>query len=300
MSATHIAYTDESNWNTGRFRSIAMISFSITERESIIKSISKALSDSKISEFEWKKLVSAKYRFCAERFINATFCLVKGHQMRVDVLIWDTEDSRHKIFLRDDEANLARMYFHIFKNVLKNRWPDQAKWRLYPDEHSCINWDNLHESLSYTQLLYENPGLFSSSNYRMILRQVYAIEEIEESKSDEKPIVQLADLFAGMACFSRECYDIYKDWEIANSKELLLFHDEEKKELKFSNSQMERFPVLCQFNHDCKVNKMGVSLDSSNGLRTHDPKNPINFWWYEPQHELDKAPVKNVENPKKD
>jgi len=36
---------------------------------------------------------------------------------------------------------------------------------------------------------------------------------------------------------------------------------------------------------------MGVSLRKYKGLRTMKPSNPINFWWYEPQSDLDKAPT---------
>jgi hypothetical protein len=33
----------------------------------------------------------------------------------------------------------------------------------------------------------------------------------------------------------------------------------------------------------------GVGLNNSRGLKTWKPENPINFWFYEPQHEDDTA-----------
>jgi hypothetical protein len=37
---------------------------------------------------------------------------------------------------------------------------------------------------------------------------------------------------------------------------------------------------------------LGVSLKTHGGLRTLQPANRINFWWYEPQSPEDKAPTK--------
>ena len=36
----------------------------------------------------------------------------------------------------------------------------------------------------------------------------------------------------------------------------------------------------------------GVSFDTKQSLFTYNPKNPVNFWYYEPGHENDKAPVR--------
>jgi len=49
---------------------------------------------------------------------------------------------------------------------------------------------------------------------------------------------------------------------------------------------------LAEFNAACKSKKLGVSLKTHRGLRTLNPESPINFWWYEPQHDADRAPTK--------
>ena len=59
-----------------------------------------------------------------------------------------------------------------------------------------------------------------------------------------------------------------------------------------SNREINRFELLNYFNNCCKKEKLGVSLDSFCCLCTRNPKYPINFWHYEPQHEQDKAPTK--------
>ena len=44
--------------------------------------------------------------------------------IRIDSLMWDIDDSRHKISGRDDTANLCRMYHHLLRNVFLERWPN--------------------------------------------------------------------------------------------------------------------------------------------------------------------------------
>jgi len=77
-----------------------------------------------------------------------------------------------------------------------------------------------------------------------------------------------------------------------NSGQRSLF-DEANASSNPSRSSQERFTVLKQFDEACKRRRLGVSLKSYNGLRTPDPRNPINFWMYEVQHPEDKAPQKS-------
>lgn len=60
----------------------------------------------------------------------------------------------------------------------------------------------------------------------------------------------------------------------------------------WSRSEVERFQVLRAFNETCKERKFRVSLDTHAGLRTMSGASPINFWWYQPQHEFDRAPTR--------
>lgn len=58
--------------------------------------------------------------------------------------MWDITDSRHDIQGRDDIANLGRMYHHLFVDILRNRWPDDARWMVHPDENSALDWYETH------------------------------------------------------------------------------------------------------------------------------------------------------------
>lgn len=57
-------------------------------------------------------------------------------------------------------------------------------------------------------------------------------------------------------------------------------------------SDRERCIVLNEFEVALSKNKLSVSLRSSKGLRTRNPAERMNFWWYEPQHSKDKAPIR--------
>lgn len=125
----------------------------------------------------------------------------------------------------------------------------------------------------------------------MRLRQEFGIEEIRPVSSEQHPLLQLADLFAGLAVFSRNNFDDYQKWLQATSPQAFLFHEADASS-DSSRSSRERFPVLKEFDHACKQRRLGVSLKTKRGLWTPDPQNPINFWIYEAQHPEDKAPQK--------
>lgn len=206
----------------------------------------------------------------------------------MDVLTWDTEDSRHRIKGRDDIANLQRMYYHLFKNALK-RWSGSNTWILYPDQNSALDWETVQDYLDVAGMSLsiepKNVGLF-----RIRLSREFHIEAIQEVDSRQVPLCQVADLFAGLSVFSRLKYEIYCHWQINQQKQMRLFPTEQP--MRLSNSDQERCTILHHLNKRCKVHKLGVSLQTKRGLWTPQPANPINFWFYKPQHPEDKAPTR--------
>jgi len=209
------------------------------------------------------------------------------------VLVWDIQDSRHAIVGRNDIANLQRMYYHLFRNVLRARWPNEAIWRLHPDEHTAIDWETIEDYLGAVSMRIEaERSLLTGGKFRLRIRQEFGIDDITPSKSRERPLLQLADLFAGLAVFSREKFNEYQVWLRSASGQTLLFEDETLASDP-SRRTRERFRVLKILDEECKRRKLGVSLKTRCGLWTPNPENPINFWMYEPQHDEDKAPTRN-------
>jgi hypothetical protein len=283
-----VAYSDESYSTAERYRSLATFSFPLRSHQQIRTELLKILRDSDVSEFKWHKLKDAKYRFCAIKFIEAVIGFLGKHDVRIDVLIWDTHDSRHRIVGRDDTANFERMFFHLHGQVLKRR-PRNAKWKIYPDRRLEINWDNIAACLKAVGKRVEVIDLPLFNTF--FAESYYQIQEFSQVESHEHPCCQVADLFAGVAVFSKTHYRLYKKWTKKKTPRLGLFQENDP---AISNREVNRFNVLMYLNECCKRKKLGVSLDTFSCLRTPNPQYPINFWHYEPQHEQDKAPSKKV------
>ena len=282
----YISFADESYSDDG-FKSIAAFSLKSDNFFKTNLQFKQILKEANIEEFKWQKLKNKKYSFCAEKLIDYVWQLIQTDDARVDVIMWDINDSRHKIKNRDDLENYGRMFYHLHVNSLKRR-PKSSIWKLYTDEGVSIDWDVVtqclnahgqHEDFTHFPLLGE---FFSRSHY--------GIADFKEVKSHEEPCCQIADLFAGMSLFSRTHYDVYEKWCEFNNPVLPLFPS---KKPKITNAQKARFPILKYFNNGCKDRKLGVSLKTNRHLQTLNPNNPINFWFYVPQHEMDKAPTKN-------
>lgn len=287
-AVTHVGFSDESNWNTGRFRSLGLVTCALSSLKDLEAQLGNLLRESNVSEFKWKWLESARERFAAEKMCRLAVEEAYARRLRVDVLVWDIQDSRHSIPGRDDIANLQRMYYHLFRNVLRARWPNDAVWRLHPDEHTAINWETVQDVLMTAALRVEEVGFSSEAGlFRLKLRRDFGLEQIMPVSSKEHPLLQLADLFAGLAVFSREQFHEYQRWLSVHGGQRVPCEEES---VELPRRMQERFRVLRKFDCLCKNYKMGVSLKTKKGLWTPKPENPINFWIYEPQHPDDKAP----------
>lgn len=293
---SHVAFSDESHHNIGRFRGISMISLKSEHRKLIHDKLQSLLASEGVKEFKWTRTRSIKERNVGIQFLNESVRYALKGMIRIDVLVWDIEDSRHKIRDRDDVANLQRMYYHIFKNVLSKRWPDKSSWILYPDQNTAIDWDTIEDILDIKSSNIEAySNLFTKGRFKFRLKEEFNIREIVPCDSKHEPLIQLGDLYAGMAIYSRDSYNMYRHLArtlFTTVKQLSLFDVEIDNSIKPSRADKERCRLIFEFNKLCKSKKLGVSLDTYQGLRTRDPNNPINFWWYEPQHYLDKAPIK--------
>ncbi len=192
---------------------------------------------------------------------------------------------------RDDIANLQRMYYHLLKNVLQARWPDYSEWNIFPDEHTGLNWNEVEDFLDRASMTSEVvKDLLTKGSFKVRLRTEFRIEEIVPSKSHLEPLIQVADLLAGLGSYSYDKFRTYIEWKRQNSRQSELLLQANNLPLKLSCADRERCRVLDEFDAACKFRKLGVSLSTHRGLQTPNPKNPINFWLYVPQHEKDVAP----------
>ncbi len=293
-SATHVAYGDESHWNKGHFRSVALVSLERTALSSLSDMLRKIVKTHSLSELSWKHLKSKRESQAACDIVDCAVLLACQRQLRIDVLAWDITDSRHDIPRRDDVKNLQIMYHHVLKDVLGNRWKDEAKWSIHPDRFDKLDLAKEREILEYIatgprDLHGRNRASQQSNN---IDQELYRVCDIRFAVSAESTPIQLADLFAGLAVHSAEDHRLFSSWlDRANGQlELSGVGDD----LSLSKRQSARFPVLKHLDEKCKSAKLGVSLNSKRRLWTPNPANPINFWWWNSQSEYDVAPVKST------
>lgn len=292
QTPTHIIFSDESHWNEGRYRSISACSLRIDDLDKVEADLRGLLTSSGVKEFKWKEIGGARGRHAANKICDYVIDKVLKGEMRVDTVCWDIQDRRHNISGRDDVANLHRMYRFLFRNVLCERWPDNILWRICPDEHTAVDWAHIDSLLLWdreeTKVLKD---LFKADENADTLITQFSICEIVPALSNASPLIQVADLFAGMVCFSRNHYRDYLLVERKYNSQLDFFLSD-KAANDISTPVEDKARVLDKFNKICKMNKLGVSLKTFSGLKTFEPKKRINFWWYEPCHPNDRAPIR--------
>src|SRR4051794_38535457 len=112
---THIAFSDESKHNLGRYRSIALVTMSRITCNITTPVLAGLLAESNCRKISWESVRTAKERFAAGKFLKHSIKMAAASRVRIDVMTWDVEDSRHKIKRRVDHANLQRMYFKLYR-----------------------------------------------------------------------------------------------------------------------------------------------------------------------------------------
>jgi hypothetical protein len=292
-TASYCGFCDESQYNVGRFRAISMVSMDTSFFPSYADTLQEILDESGISELKWHDLASAKMRFAAIKSLDCTLDRAESGKLRVDTLIWDVQDTRHCVLKRDDIQNLQRMYYHLLNNVLVKKWGELGHWIVFPD-HSSINWLEL-ETVMQNQI--------KKMEDRKRIDDPYGINgmgflELSPIDSLDCPIVQVADLFAGLGVHSRESFHKHESYYIVRRGRRCRYLPSRTIESvqdivsSLSRSDRERCSTLSHLFSQCKAKKWGIHLLRSQGLKTSDPTCPINFWHYIPQSGSDRAPVR--------
>lgn len=278
-------YSDESKHSTGRFRAISALSGRKEYLDKLRRNLLYELERVEVSEAKWDGVKSYPPKIIiAKRFIDRIFDYIINNEVRIDTIIWDTYDSRHNIVGRDDVKNFHIMYYNLLRHI--GRIQREVNWEFYPDQQSMVDWQKIKRYLNNTYL--EKPyivHLFGKSGMR------FNFIKIEEQESIKEPLVQICDLFAGMARFSREKRDKYCYWKNYFCNKTVSLFPEIRSDINLSKGEKTRFSIIDDFCTRCKENRLGVSIENNHYLKTPDPASPINFWHYTPQHENDRAPT---------
>lgn len=286
---THLAYSDESHHNSGRYRAIGMISMRAELAGEINGKIQALNQESDVKECKWYKLDSAKYRFAIQKIINLCLEYADINRLRIDVLVWDSEDSRHKVIGRDENKNLMNMYIQLLKNVIVKRWKGHGVWQLFPDNNRIIDWHHAHNILKNIDAYNDDSeGLINKKWHQF--KSLHSITSIEQTDSKLTGLCQAIDIFTGMAVFSSEKRKVYVEWSRQTSDQLPLFSIEN---IKLSNKDIEQSGMLNYFLDQAATKNIKIHFDNNSGLVNKDPNQVINVWLYSPQASYDKAPVRD-------
>ncbi len=241
---TYFAYTDETRYNVGRVRGLGMLSMRAADAAALSAEARRILDASTVQEGKWERVRSARTSFAAAKLLEwATERAIAG-MLRVDTLTWDVEDDRAAERDLPHLRRLHRMYARLLGQILPRRWPPDARFQVLPDEQQALRWERIIATMPH-------------------------IESVAPSRSDAEPLIQVADLFVGLAAYSRDAYDTYERWLSAPS--------ETRRAL--SASDRYRCQLLDDFFTFCKLRNLHVSLRTNRGLRTYDARRPLCFWW---------------------
>lgn len=287
------AFADESRYSEGRFRCIAAVSLPADAVVPLSRRLEDVVRNAELTELKWSELgrrgKRTKKLACASEFIDILVEQASAADLRADVLVWDTEDGRHAVANRDDIKNYERMYFHLHRSLMRRR-DAGARWHLRPDEQVAIDWGRIEACL-------QSNGAWRRDASHPLLSQEFTdlkprVATMRQVSSEKTPLCQLADLLAGMAPWTRDRRHVIEELLAQEAGQEPLFGEAGSDAP--SRRDRDRFPLVRKLQQLSAKHRLGISLQSCGYLRTRDPSRPINFWHYEPQHPLDKAPRRHA------
>jgi hypothetical protein len=289
-TASHIGFSDESDQNTGRYHSISFLSMKCADSYGIESEIGAVIREKTSSEFKWSEVRSDKHFKIAMEVSNICFKNIESGRLRVDVLIWDTEDRRHSIIGRNDNENFQKMYIHIVKNVLHMRWASTTTWKLHPDQKDDMDWVHFENILKKIDIIKKRGGPLLSDTFMPLSEN--AIRSVEPLKSNDKFLLQAADLFAGVGVYSYKCIKEYCIWKNNNPPQATLFSLNEESTPKLNSAIKVKSQIMSHILTESEKRCLGAKLVPNVGIQTKNPNTPLNFWLYNSVRSNDYAPIR--------
>jgi len=267
-------YSDASGWNDKVCASIGLISGVPQAHKAVRQSLALTTSD---SELKWESVRSQPKAQVASKALECVLDMALEGYLRVDVIIWNQLSRRMGYQGHDDLKVLIDMYSQLESTVLAYRWPSASSWTHFADQHDGLDW-----SIVDFGTIRRGARKSQRDGQRPFLEPTKPIEPVD---SKEYRMVQLADLFAGLARFSYTHYD-----QVSMPKGSRSLPGPGGCLAKQSKGSEYRSEVFREFIRKCESQNLGVSLDPARrGLVTRPINKPVSFWHYEPQHPDDKG-----------
>ncbi|HOA81334.1 MAG TPA: DUF3800 domain-containing protein [Defluviitaleaceae bacterium] len=285
-------FSDESGYGSEhRFGTIAIVSGKKSNCRTLNSELQRCLDKNKKEELKFSNLSgTSSTKKAIKDFYRLGLEYCSQGKIKIHVIVWDKHDKRHDILGRDDIENMKRMYYHIIKRAMSD-WSSVESWEFFPDEFSAINWKNdIVKYLERTNLDKKknvNPDTLFGVIYNFRFPE---FEKCLELESHKYPIVQFADLIAGVTCLSYKSGEKFNIWLSNENNKNSLFP--EPIPCDVSKKEEHKFEIMKFFHETCSQFKLGVNFSKDKCFKTFNSKTGISIWLYEPQGDYDKAPTK--------
>lgn len=279
------AFSDESGINyKDPYTSIPIVSGEEEVLNCLRDKLVQEINDKGINEVKFTGITRHKSPVtqAAIAFIrSAVNDFAKYRKIRIDTMTMDNQYLLSTFPDYDNEQKLEHMY-HCLLSHIGRQW-NNTRWNFYPDINSKVNWNKIINFLSITKLhrgKCEKPLLIE-----LILQEnpKFQFDEIRQISSVQEPLIQLADLFAGLACFSHEENMDCSKWFISKNNGWQL-EMKLSKDIKISNISRKskcRYQLIGELYNLCGRHSLWVSIKTRKHLWTRKKNSPVNFWDYE-------------------
>jgi hypothetical protein len=287
MTEPYIVVSDESGMDgSNRYQSIAFVSGPCSRIVEFNKYCREVLTKHCATELKWSEIATGEKNRASIEIIERFFI---SHDLRVLVLCWDTQDTRHSVKGRDDEENFHRMLYHGLRTNAD--WHGRKEWYWFPDERTSLDHATVQAFLNATA---ENKRAAKYPKLIEYHRDNLLFRTVKRKCSKEVPIIGVADLFAGVVRDSVEHgASMLKAHAALRERDTpSIFGDEYKIDLgkRREKARAEFGALIYRLGAQ---GKHGISLRTHCKLTTHGKQGRFFFWHYEPQGEYDKAPIRS-------
>lgn len=275
-------YSDESGTNVGdRYTSVSVVSGEAEVLNYLRDKLGEVLIDKDVDEVKFSDITRYEWPV-TEAAVDFVKCVVNDfavyNRVRIDTITRDNWLISGGDYDYGSEPDLEGMYCHLLPHV--GRTWGCTEWDFYPDEHPGFNWSGIVSNLSMTSMLIaegDKEGFIERTDEYA----EFEFSEVEELSSEDEPLVQLADLFAGIARFSHEDNGGCAEWVARGyGRQGILIPSMGWGGENITRSEECRYRIIGKLYSLCHRHRLYVSLRTGKHLKTLRPQSPINFCDY--------------------
>jgi hypothetical protein len=251
--AVWIIYSDESRFNYGAVRGVGAVSLRRDDSARLSDELARLLRDAGLREMKWEKVRTGRAASAAGKALEWALEHALGGDLEVESLTWDATTTEASRARRPALAQLRIAYQTLLASVIARhteRGDDAWNWGVVPDEQIAMPWMRIQAALPQ-------------------------IDTITPERSETQPLIQLADLFTGLAVYSRAAYEACERWLSFPDHDLDALLGATPRHARGSSAY--RLALLDDFYTTCVRRLPGISLQTRRGLYTYRADAAIQF-----------------------